>query len=213
MVDLARHRGRRNSLVKLLIEKGIRDREVLKAVGRVPRHLFIDSSFEDFAYQDKAFPIAAGQTISQPFTVAFQSEKLALKEGQKVLEVGTGSGYQAAVLCEMGLKVYSIERQKELFDFTRPLLQKLGYKLNMKFGDGYAGLPNHAPFDGIIVTAGAPEIPKALLQQLAVGGRLVIPVGQDVQKMKVVLRRSEVDFEIQNYGDFKFVPMLHDRKA
>lgn len=213
MADLARHRGRRNSLVKLLIEKGIRDREVLKAIGRVPRHLFIDSSFEDFAYQDKAFPIAAGQTISQPFTVAFQSEKLALKEGQKVLEVGTGSGYQAAVLCEMGLKVYSIERQKELFDFTRPLLQKLGYKLNMKFGDGYAGLPNHAPFDGIIVTAGAPEIPKALLQQLAVGGRLVIPVGQDVQKMKVVLRRSELDFEIQNYGDFKFVPMLHDRKA
>lgn len=200
-------------MVKLLIEKGIRDREVLKAIGRVPRHLFIDSSFEDFAYQDKAFPIAAGQTISQPFTVAFQSEKLALKEGQKVLEVGTGSGYQAAVLCEMGLKVYSIERQKELFDFTRPLLQKLGYKLNMKFGDGYAGLPNHAPFDGIIVTAGAPEIPKALLQQLAVGGRLVIPVGQDVQKMKVVLRRSELDFEIQNYGDFKFVPMLHDRKA
>lgn len=211
--DLARHKGRRHSLVRLLIDKGIRDRKVLKAIGNVPRHLFIDSSFEDFAYQDKAFPIAAGQTISQPYTVAFQSEKLDLQAGQKVLEVGTGSGYQAAVLCEMGMKVFSIERQKELFDHTRPLLQKIGYKLYMKYGDGYAGLPNHAPFDGIVVTAGAPEIPKALLQQLAIGGRLVIPVGQNVQKMKVVLRKSTSDFEVKNYGDFRFVPMLHNKNA
>lgn len=213
MADLARHRGKRNSLVKLLIDKGIRDRLVLKAIGNVPRHLFIDSSFEDFAYQDKAFPIAAGQTISQPFTVAFQSEKLALSPGQKVLEVGTGSGYQSAVLCEMGMKVYSIERQKELFDNTRPLLQKLDYKLFMKFGDGYAGLPNHAPFDGIVVTAGAPEIPKALLSQLKIGGRLVIPVGAPVQRMKVLHRKSESDFEIQDFGDFRFVPMLHNKNV
>lgn len=213
MADLARHRGKRNNLVKLLIDKGIRDRLVLKAIGNVPRHLFIDSSFEDFAYQDKAFPIAAGQTISQPFTVAFQSEKLALSPGQKVLEVGTGSGYQSAVLCEMGMKVYSIERQKELFDNTRPLLQKLDYKLFMKFGDGYAGLPNHAPFDGIVVTAGAPEIPKALLSQLKIGGRLVIPVGAPVQRMKVLHRKSESDFEIQDFGDFRFVPMLHNKNV
>lgn len=213
MADLARHRGMRNKLVRLLIDKGIRDKEVLKAIGAVPRHLFIDSSFEEFAYQDKAFPIAAGQTISQPYTVAFQSEKLALKSGQKVLEVGTGSGYQAAVLAQMGIKVYSIERQKELFDATKPLLSKLGYKLYMKYGDGYAGLPNHAPFDGIIVTAGAPEIPKALLEQLKPGGNLVIPVGREVQKMKVVKRKSETDFEVKDYGDFRFVPMLHDRNA
>ncbi len=211
MVDLARHRGRRNSLVKLLIQKGIRDKAVLKAVGSVPRHLFLDSSFEDFAYQDKPFPIAAGQTISQPYTVAFQTEKLEVKPGQKVLEVGTGSGYQAAVLCEMGIKVFSIERQKELFDHTKPLLQKLDYNLYMKFGDGYAGLPKHAPFDGIVVTAGAPEIPKALLEQLKVGGRLVIPVGTNVQKMKVVWRKSDSDFVIENHGDFRFVPMLHDK--
>lgn len=213
MADLARHRGMRNKLVRLLIDKGIRDKFVLKAIGTVPRHLFIDSSFEEFAYQDKAFPIAAGQTISQPFTVAFQSEKLALKPGQKVLEVGTGSGYQAAVLVQMGMKVYSIERQKELFDQTKPLLQKLGYKLYQKFGDGYAGLPNHAPFDGIIVTAGAPEIPKALLLQLKVGGRLVIPVGINTQRMKVVLKKSETDFEVKDYGDFRFVPMLHDKNV
>lgn len=203
----------RNKLVRLLIDKGIRDKFVLKAIGTVPRHLFIDSSFEEFAYQDKAFPIAAGQTISQPYTVAFQSEKLALSPGQKVLEVGTGSGYQAAVLVQMGMKVYSIERQKELFDQTKPLLQKLGYNLYQKFGDGYAGLPNHAPFDGIIVTAGAPEIPKALLLQLKIGARLVIPVGINTQRMKVVLKKSETDFEVQDYGDFRFVPMLHDKNV
>lgn len=213
MADLARHKGMRNKLVRILIAKGIRDKSVLSAIGKVPRHLFIDSSFEDFAYQDKAFPIAAGQTISQPYTVAFQSEKLGVSPGMKVLEVGTGSGYQSAVLCEMGIKMYSIERQKELFDHTKPLLKGLGYQLYMKFGDGYAGLPNHAPFDGIIVTAGAPEIPKALLQQLKIGGKLVIPVGKEVQRMKVVSRKSERDFEIVDHGDFRFVPMLHDRNA
>lgn len=213
MSDLARHKGQRNKLVRLLIDKGIRDRQVLKAIASVPRHLFIDSSFEDFAYQDKAFPIAAGQTISQPYTVAFQSEKLALQEGQKVLEVGTGSGYQAAVLAAMKLKVYSIERQKELFDATRPLLQKLKIQVQMKFGDGYAGLPNHAPFDGIIVTAGAPYIPQALLDQLKVGGRLVIPVGENTQEMFVIHKEGPQKYRQENLGEFRFVPMLQNKNA
>lgn len=211
MNDLARHRGMRNKLVKLLIEKGIRDRLVLKAIGKVPRHLFLDSSFEDFAYQDRAFPIGAGQTISHPYTVAFQSEKLALKEGDKVLEVGTGSGYQAAVLVAMGIKVYSIERQKELFDFSRMMLQKLDYKLVQTFGDGYIGWQQYAPFDGIIVTAGAPYIPKALLSQLKIGARLVIPVGDKEQRMKVITRKDEEDFSVEDHGDFRFVPMLQKR--
>lgn len=211
MNDLARHRGMRNKLVKLLIEKGIRDRLVLKAIGKVPRHLFLDSSFEDFAYQDRAFPIGAGQTISHPYTVAFQSEKLALKEGDKVLEVGTGSGYQAAVLVAMGIKVYSIERQKELFDFSRMMLQKLDYKLVQTFGDGYIGWQQYAPFDGIIVTAGAPYIPKALLSQLKIGARLVIPVGDKEQRMKVITRKGEEDFSVEDHGDFRFVPMLQKR--
>lgn len=211
--DLARHKGQRNKLVRLLIDKGIRDRNVLKAISIVPRHLFIDSSFEDFAYQDKAFPIAAGQTISQPYTVAFQSEKLALSAGQKVLEVGTGSGYQAAVLAAMKMKVYSIERQKELFDATRPLLQKLGFPVYMKYGDGYAGLPNHAPFDGIIVTAGAPYIPEALLEQLKIGGRLVIPVGQNTQDMIVVHKDGPQNYRQENLGEFRFVPMLQNKNA
>lgn len=213
MGDFARHKGQRNKLVRLLIEKGIRNKAVLKAIASVPRHLFIDSSFEDYAYQDKAFPIAAGQTISQPYTVAFQSEKLALEEGQKVLEVGTGSGYQAAVLAAMKLKVFSIERQKELFDATRPLLQKLGYSIYMKYGDGFAGLPNHAPFDGIIVTAGAPYIPEALLAQLKIGGRLVIPVGHNTQDMIVVHKEGPENYRQESLGEFRFVPMLQNKNS
>lgn len=211
--DLARHKGQRNKLVRILIDKGIRNKAVLKAIASVPRHLFIDSSFEDYAYQDKAFPIAAGQTISQPYTVAFQSEKLALEEGQKVLEVGTGSGYQAAVLAAMKLKVFSIERQKELFDATRPLLQKLGYTIYMKYGDGFAGFPNHAPFDGIIVTAGAPYIPEALLAQLKIGGRLVIPVGQNTQDMIVVHKEGPEHYRQESLGEFRFVPMLQNKNS
>ncbi len=211
--DLPRHRGMRNKLVKLLIEKGIRDRLVLKAIGTVPRHLFLDSGFEDYAYQDRAFPIGADQTISHPYTVAFQSEKLGLKAGDKVLEVGTGSGYQAAVLVAMGVKVYSIERQKELFEFSRMMLNKLEYNLNQVFGDGYIGWPQYAPFDGIIVTAGAPFIPKPLLAQLKVGARLVIPVGDKEQRMKVVTRNSEDDFSVLDHGDFRFVPMLQKRNS
>ena len=213
MNDLPRHRGMRNKLVRLLIEKGIRDRLVLKVIGTVPRHLFLDSSFEDFAYQDRAFPIGADQTISHPYTVAFQSERMGLKEGDKVLEVGTGSGYQAAVLVAMGIKVYSIERQKELFDFSKMMLSKLDYKLNQVFGDGYIGWPQYAPFDGIIVTAGAPYIPKPLLAQLKIGARLVIPVGDKEQRMKVITRNSEDDFSVEDHGDFRFVPMLQKRNS
>jgi len=203
----------RNKLVKLLIEKGIRDRLVLKAIGTVPRHLFLDSGFEDFAYQDRAFPIGAEQTISHPYTVAFQSEKMGLKTGDKVLEVGTGSGYQAAVLVAMGVKVYSIERQKELFEFSKMMLNKLDYHINQVFGDGYIGWPQYAPFDGIIVTAGAPYIPKPLLAQLKVGARLVIPVGDKEQRMKVITRNSEDDFSVEDHGDFRFVPMLQKRNS
>lgn len=213
MNDLPRHQGQRKALIRLLIEKGIRDRRVLKAIGSVPRHLFIDSSFEDFAYRDQAFPIAAGQTISQPFTVAFQSEKLGCEPGDKVLEVGTGSGYQAAVLCAMSLKVFSIERQKELFDHSRHLLRQLSYSLELKYGDGYQGLPSQAPFDAIIVTAGAPFVPPALQEQLKPGGRLVIPVGEDKQRMKVITRLGAREFKTEDHGDFRFVPMLGQREV
>lgn len=211
--DLPRHKGQRNKLVRELIAKGIRQPEVLKAIGKIPRHLFIDSSFEDYAYQDKAFPIAAGQTISQPFTVAFQTELLQLAPGEKVLEIGTGSGYQACVLHEMGVKVFTIERQKELFDITRQNMRKLGYHFPMKYGDGFAGLPSFAPFDKVIVTAGAPGIPEKLVEQMKSGGRMVIPVGQGTQKMKLVTKDQTGEVLITDYGDFRFVPMLGSRNA
>lgn len=212
MKDTNKHQGLRNQLTKLLQEKGIADKNVLEAINKIPRHLFLNSSFEDYAYQDKAFPIGAGQTISQPYTVAFQSELLQIKKDDKVLEIGTGSGYQTAVLFHLGAKVYSIERQNELFKTTSLLLPKLGIRpKHLSFGDGYKGLPNHAPFDSIIVTAGAPEIPKALLAQLKIGGRLVIPVGNEVQIMTLIIRKDETQFEKHELGDFKFVPLLEDK--
>jgi len=211
MNDLPRHRGMRNKLVKLLISKGISDSSVLKAIQKIPRHLFLDSSFEDYAYQDQAFPIAAGQTISQPYTVAYQTELLEVEPGMKVLEIGTGSGYQAAVLHELGTKVYSIERQKKLFDITRQTMLKLGYHFNMKYGDGFAGMPTYAPFDRIIITCGAPHIPPALVDQLAEGGRMVIPVGQGDQKMTLVQKLRNGELKISEHGNFRFVPMLGDR--
>ncbi|NVK26494.1 MAG: protein-L-isoaspartate(D-aspartate) O-methyltransferase [Flavobacteriia bacterium] len=212
--DTSKHQGLRNQLVSVLKEKGIENEVVLEAISRVPRHLYVDSSFEQFAYKDQAFPIRANQTISQPYTVAFQSDLLGVKEGDKVLEIGTGSGYQAAVLCEMGVKVYSVERQKELFDHTRELLQQLGYRPTLKFGDGYKGMPTYAPFDAIVVTAAAPSVPNALLAQLKIGGRLVIPVGEvgEVQRMYCITRKDEKQFSRAVHGDFRFVPMLSDKE-
>jgi protein-L-isoaspartate(D-aspartate) O-methyltransferase len=199
-------------LVKQLEEKGITDKNVLAASSKVPRHLFLNSSFEDFAYQDKAFPIGAGQTISQPYTVAFQSQLLEVQKDHKILEIGTGSGYQTAVLCAMGAKVYSVERQNELFKSTTVLLPKLNIRpKHLTFGDGYKGLPNFAPFDGIIVTAGAPFIPQPLMAQLKIGGRLVIPVGEKEQIMTLLIRKNETQFEKHEFGDFRFVPLLENK--
>jgi len=194
------------------MDKGIKDENVLDAIGKIPRHLFMDSGFIDHAYQDKPFPIAADQTISQPYTVAFQTELLQVKKGDKILEIGTGSGYQAAVLIEMGAKLYSIERQLELFKKTSKFLPKLGYRAKkLIFGDGYVGFEEEAPFDGIIVTAGAPFVPKPLLNQLKIGGRLVIPVGEDVQTMTLFIRKGEKEFEKHDHGSFRFVPLLEDK--
>ncbi|MHC5309224.1 protein-L-isoaspartate(D-aspartate) O-methyltransferase [Myroides sp. LJL116] len=212
MRDTVKHQGLRNQLVQLLEQKGIYDQEVLNAIRRVPRHLFLDSSFENFAYQDKAFPIGADQTISQPFTVAFQSQLLQVKKSQKILEIGTGSGYQTAVLVAMGANVYSIERQHELYRKTSQLLPLLGIRPKLlTYADGYKGLPSYAPFDSIIVTAGAPNIPQALMGQLKIGGRLIIPLGEDSQTMIELVRKNEIEFERFEHGEFKFVPMLKDK--
>ena len=212
MKDTLKHKGLRQKLVEVIRFKGIKDEKVLDAIGKIPRHLFMDSGFLDHAYQDKAFPIAADQTISQPYTVAFQSELLEVKKGDKILEIGTGSGYQAAVLCLLGAKVYTIERQLELFKKTSKFLPKLGYRpKKMIFGDGYKGLPEEAPFDSIIVTAGAPFVPKALLGQLNINGRLVIPVGDDVQIMTLYIRKGPKEFEKYEFGEFRFVPLLEDK--
>ena len=210
--DTLKHRGMRNKLADVLIAKGIVDANVLNAIRTIPRHLFIESSFEGHAYQDKAFPIAADQTISQPYTVAFQTELLKIKAGDKILEIGTGSGYQTAVLLQMKAKVFTIERQLELFKKTNLFFSKMGYRpKKVIFGDGYKGMPEEAPFDGIIVTAGAPEVPNALLSQIKIGGRLIIPVGIDEQIMTMFTRKSEKEFEKKELGAFRFVPLLEDK--
>lgn len=211
MIDSYRHKGLRKQLVADIRRKGITDENVLNAIDAVPRHLFLDSSFLKFAYEDKAFPIGSGQTISQPYTVAFQTQLLDIKKRDKVLEVGTGSGYQACVLLQLGAIVYSIERQKNLFEKTRQFLPSIGYNPKMFFGDGYKGLPAFAPFDKIIVTAGAPFVPTPLLEQLKTGGVLVIPVGNDVQVMTSFIRNDDGSFTKREHGSFRFVPLLEDK--
>ncbi len=207
--DTFRHKGLRKKLVEEIRAKGIHDENVLRAMNAVPRHLFMDNSFMGFAYVDKAFPISAGQTISQPYTVAFQTEALQIKRFEKVLEVGTGSGYQAAVLCEMGVLLHTIERQRSLYEFARNLLPRLGYRPQFFYGDGYLGLPTYGPFDKIIVTAGAESVPPMLKEQLAVGGRMVIPVGDRAhQVMKIITRIGENDYSETEDGNFVFVPLL-----
>ena len=210
--DTFTHKGMRKKLVDTLKDKGITNIEVLSAIDKIPRHLFMDSGFIDHAYVDKAFPIGADQTISQPYTVARQSELVDVKKGSKILEIGTGSGYQTAVLLEMGMQVYSIERQNELFKKTKLFLPKLGYRAKkLIFGDGYKGLKVEAPFDGIVVTAGAPLVPKPLLAQLRIGARLVIPVGCESQIMTVFTRVSATGFNKEEFGEFRFVPLLENK--
>ena len=212
MRDEYKHKGLRRQMLQELRAMGIEDESVLAAMDQVPRHFFLASAFEQFAYQNTAFQIGAGQTISKPHTVARQTELLQLEPGAKVLEIGTGSGYQCAVLCAMGYKVYSIERQRLLFDKAGPLLKSMGFKPVLFYGDGYKGKAVFGPYDGIIVTCGAPEIPEALLLQLAVGGRLVIPVGEgDTQRMFTFERTGEKEFSRQEHGEFAFVPMLASR--
>lgn len=209
MEDSFRHKGLRKKLIELIRSKGIVDESVLAAMNKVPRHLFMDSSFINFSYSDQAFPIGSGQTISQPYTVAFQSSLLELKSLDKVLEVGTGSGYQTAVLIEMGVKVYTIERQRDLFKKSQAALHALGYKPHFFYGDGYEGIPAYQPYDKILVTAAAPVIPEKLLSQLKIGGILVIPVGGDQgQTMIKIVRESESGFVRTEHGAFAFVPLL-----
>lgn len=209
MEDSYRHKGLRKQLVSNIRQKGIHDERVLKAIEQIPRHLFIDSSFLEFAYQDKPFPIGSGQTISQPYTVAFQTELLELAKGMKVLEIGTGSGYQACVLAEMGARVFSIERQRKLYVRTKELLQKMNYQVKTFLGDGNEGLPAFGPFDRILITAAAPEIPQALIDQLKPGGILVIPYGKDdVQQMLRMRKNTDGTMSTEQHGAFRFVPLL-----
>lgn len=213
MEDSFQHKGLRNKLVEEIRRKGITDEMVLAAINRVPRHLFMDSGFIRFAYRDQAFPIRAGQTISQPYTVAFQTQLLAVEPRLKVLEIGTGSGYQAAVLAEMGAQVFTIERQKELYLMSQSLLSNLHYRLHFFYGDGYQGLPTYGPFDRILITAAAPEIPEKLLEQLKTGGRLVVPLGDSSsQVMTLIEKNGESDFTRSQHGLFVFVPMLSGKQ-
>jgi len=211
MIDTYKHKGLRKQLVSTIREKGIVDEEVLNAIGKIPRHLFLDSSFLEFAYQDKPFPIGSGQTISQPYTVAFQTELLEVKPGEKVLEIGTGSGYQACVLEELGAKVFTIERQKKLYMKSKKFLAKLNYKAKIFYGDGYKGLPAFAPFDKILITAGAPELPSGLASQLKTGGMIVVPLGRGgIQVMARFIKEEDGSTRKEDHGTFRFVPLLKE---
>ena len=210
--DSFRHKGLRRNLINEISKKNTIDKIVLSAMMEVPRHFFMDGAFLEKAYSDFAFPIGEGQTISQPTTVAIQTSLLELKKGDKLLEIGTGSGYQSAVLCKMNVKVYSIERQKVLFLKTKKLLKKLDCKAELFYGDGYKGLPRFAPFDKIIITCGTPYIPEDLIEQLKPNGKMVIPVGSgDVQKMQVLTKNKDGEISIEDHGNFSFVPMLSEK--
>ncbi len=214
MVDTYKHKGQRIKLVEELIKQGISDKKVLAAISKVPRHLFLDPGYDKLAYENKAFEIGSGQTISQPYTVAFQSQLLGIEKGEKVLEIGTGSGYQTAILLELGAQVYTIERQKELYLKAQSLLNQLGYHPQFFYGDGYKGKAGYSPFDKIIVTAGAPFIPEPLQKQLNIGGILVIPVGDSTtQTMFSIVRVTKNEFQRTSFGEFLFVPMLEGKQS
>lgn len=204
--------NRRKALVEQLREKGIKSDAVLNAILSIPRHLFIDTALEHRAYEDTALPIGKEQTISQPFTVAAQTELLELKKGEKVLEIGTGSGYQASVLCELGADVYSVERHDELYRRAQEMLKTLGYRARLKCGDGTLGWQAYAPYDAIVVTAGAPVVPEDLIRQLAVGGRLVIPVGDQDKQLMLRITRIDIErYEEETFNNFKFVPLIGEK--
>ena len=211
--DTFQHKGLRKKLVDEIRGKGITDERILDAINKVPRHLFMDSSFIKFAYRDQAFPIGAGQTISQPFTVAFQTQLLEINPQDKVMEIGTGSGYQAAILAELGTKVFTVERQRELFLKSQALLNRLNYRINFFYGDGGAGLPTYGPFDRIIITAAAPEVPVKLLEQLKPGGKMVLPLGKkNAQVMMVIDKVNDNEYKKTEHGTFVFVPMLRGKQ-
>ena len=211
--DTSKYKNQRKMLVEGIRKKDIRDETVLEAIGRVPRHAFMDSQYLNFSYEDSAFPIGAGQTISQPYTVAFQTQLLEVKPRDKVLEIGTGSGYQAAILAALSANVYTVERQHELYIKSKQLLIESGYKIRCFHGDGHDGLPEYAPYDKILITAAASEIPEALVQQLKIGGRMVIPVGDsDGQEMALVVKKSETEIDVTYHGAFVFVPFLKGKE-
>ncbi|MFP4620267.1 MAG: protein-L-isoaspartate(D-aspartate) O-methyltransferase [Bacteroidales bacterium] len=216
MTDSYKHKGQRQKLMQGLRKKGIKDEQVLEAIEKVPRHYFMESGFEQFAYKDQAFPIAKGQTISQPYTVAFQTELLDLKKHEKVLEIGTGSGYQTAILVEMGAKVYSIERYRDLYLKAKKTLNELGYQPHLFYGDGYKGQPAYAPYDKILITAGASEIPRELIDQLKEGGKMVLPLGSQLGQDMAVVRKTgpnPEDIEKRKHGSFIFVPLIKGKDS
>ena len=213
--DTYRHKGLRKKLIDILRDKGITDNTVLDAINNIPRHFFLDSAFDEIAYEDRAFPISDGQTISQPYTVAYQTQLLQLKPGDKILEIGTGSIYQASVLAEMGTKVFTIERQKNLFEKTKQFIFKTKYP-NLKFfyGDGFEGLPTYAPFDKVIITAAAPFVPPKLIEQLKTGGKMIIPVDEgSLQRMLRLTKNADGSYEEEVFQNFSFVPMLSGRNG
>ncbi len=210
MIDSIKHKGLRTRLVEVVRSKGVSNTKVLEILRKVPRHLFVDGAPDSHIYSDKAYPIAAGQTISQPYTVAFQTQLLDVQKGEKILEIGTGCGYQTSFLLELGAEVYSIERQKELYELTKVKLPQLNYfEARLFYGDGFLGKPTYAPFDKIIITAGAKEVPKELLKQLKIGGFMIAPIGgSSGQRMLKITREAENEFITEDHGSFAFVPML-----